>query len=78
MTTNLPTGRSTAAAPVVAFQGEHGAFSEEACRQHFGQDVQTLPCRTFEDIFAAVDEGRADLWHGAGRELDGRQHQQVV
>ena len=44
---------------VVAFQGEHGAFSEEACRQYFGQDVQTLPCRTFEDIFAAVDEGRA-------------------
>jgi prephenate dehydratase len=44
----------------VAFQGEHGAFSEEACRRHFGQDVQTLPCRTFEDIFAAVDEGRAD------------------
>jgi prephenate dehydratase len=44
---------------VVAFQGEHGAFSEEACRQHFGEGVQTLPCRTFEDIFAAVDEGRA-------------------
>lgn len=45
---------------IVAFQGERGAFSEEASRQHFGQDVQTLPCRTFEDIFAAVDEGRAD------------------
>ncbi len=57
LTTNLPTG--TTAAQVVAFQGEHGAFSEEACRRHFGQDVQTLPCRTFEDIFAAVDEGRA-------------------
>lgn len=49
-------------APVmVAFQGEHGAFSEEACRLHFGETVQTLPCRTFEDIFAAVDEGRADF-----------------
>jgi prephenate dehydratase len=52
-------GLSLSAPAFVAFQGEHGAFSEEACRQHFGQDVQTLPCRTFEDIFAAVDEGRA-------------------
>ena len=49
----------TTASTIVAFQGEHGAFSEEACRKHFGQDVQTLPCRTFEDIFAAVDDGRA-------------------
>jgi prephenate dehydratase len=44
---------------VVAFQGEHGAFSEEAIRQHFGPEVETLPCRSFEDIFAAVDDGRA-------------------
>ena len=44
---------------IVAFQGEHGAFSEEAIRQHFGPDVETLPCHSFEDIFAAVDEGRA-------------------
>jgi prephenate dehydratase len=44
---------------IVAFQGEHGAFSEEAIRQHFGPDVQTLPQRSFEDIFMAVDEGRA-------------------
>ncbi len=45
----------------VAFQGEHGAFSEEAIRQHFGSDVETLPCRTFGEIFAAVEEGRADF-----------------
>ncbi len=45
--------------PVVAFQGEHGAFSEEAIHQHFGDEVETLPCRSFEDIFAAVEEGRA-------------------
>ncbi len=44
---------------VVSFQGEHGAFSEEAIHQHFGHDVQTLPCHSFEDIFAAVDDGRA-------------------
>ena len=47
---------------VVAFQGEHGAFSEEAIYQHFGQEgVETLPCRSFEDIFAVVEEGRADF-----------------
>ena len=44
---------------VVAFQGENGAYSEEAIRQQYGADVETLPCRTFEDIFAALDEGRA-------------------
>ena len=40
---------------IVAFQGEHGAYSEEACRQYFGEEVQALPSRTFEDIFAAVE-----------------------
>ena len=45
----------------VAFQGEHGAFSEEAVYQHFGKEgVRTLPCRTFEAIFEAVEEGKAD------------------
>lgn len=46
---------------IVAFQGEHGAYSEEACRQYFGEAVQTLPSRTFEDIFAAVEGGQADF-----------------
>ena len=44
---------------VVAFQGENGAYSEEAIRQQYRADVETLPCRTFEDIFAALDEERA-------------------
>ena len=44
----------------VAFQGEHGAYSEEAIRQHFGKAVETLPCRTFEAIFAAVEAGQVD------------------
>jgi prephenate dehydratase len=46
---------------IVAFQGEHGAFSEEAIYQHFGEGVTTLPCHAFEHIFAAVEEGRADF-----------------
>jgi len=46
---------------IIAFQGEHGAYSEEAVRQYFGDAVETLPCRTFEAIFGAVEEGQADL-----------------
>ncbi|MBO9310323.1 MAG: prephenate dehydratase [Chloroflexi bacterium] len=44
---------------IVAFQGVHGAYSEEACRQHFGEDVQTLPCESFEELFRAVESRRA-------------------
>lgn len=44
---------------IVAFQGVHGAYSEEAARQHFGEDIETLPCPSFEDIFRAVETGRA-------------------
>lgn len=44
---------------IVAFQGEHGAYSEQAVRQHFGADVQALPCRSFLDILTALQNGRA-------------------
>ncbi|MCS6845354.1 MAG: prephenate dehydratase [Caldilineales bacterium] len=46
--------------PIVAFQGERGAFSEQAARQHFGDAIVTLPCRSFEAIFAALEAGEAD------------------
>ena len=45
---------------IVAFQGEPGAYSEEAIYQHFGTEVETLPCRAFEHIFEAVENGAAD------------------
>ena len=42
----------------VAFQGQFGAYSHLACQE--GLPAYTpLPCRTFEDAFAAVSEGRA-------------------
>ena len=44
---------------IVAFQGEHGAYSEQAVRQHFGPMVTSWPCRDFQGIFAAVQSGRA-------------------
>ena len=45
---------------IVAFQGEAGAYSEEAVRQYFGAEVKTLPCRTLEEVFPEVEKGRAD------------------
>lgn len=43
----------------IAFQGEPGAYSEEAARQHFGDDIEALPCHAFEHIFEAIEQGRA-------------------
>lgn len=44
----------------IAFQGEPGAYSEAAAIQHFGASVETIPCETFDDLFAAVASSRAD------------------
>lgn len=44
----------------VAFQGEHGAYSEQAIFEKFGK-VDTLPCKTFREIFEAVQSGSAEL-----------------
>ncbi len=43
---------------VLAFQGERGAFSEEAARKLLGQGVGVLPCQRFEDLFRNLKEGR--------------------
>lgn len=42
--------------PKIAFQGEPGANSDEACRAHF-PDYQPYACATFEDAFEAVKSG---------------------
>lgn len=45
----------------VAFQGEPGAYSEEAIYQFFGPDVTSIPCHNFEGVFEAVESGAADF-----------------
>jgi prephenate dehydratase len=44
---------------VIAFQGERGAFSEEATRKLLGEGVDVLPCQRFEDLFRNLKEGKA-------------------
>ena len=43
-----------------AFQGERGAFSEEAARRFLGPRLEPLPQREFDDMFDAVVRGDAD------------------
>lgn len=43
----------------VAFQGERGAFSEEAARKLLGDAIEPLACVTFDDVFDAVARGEA-------------------
>jgi prephenate dehydratase len=45
---------------LIAYQGEPGANSDIACREAY-PDLRPLPCAAFEDAFAAVEEGRAQL-----------------
>jgi chorismate mutase/prephenate dehydratase len=41
---------------VVAFQGEPGAYSEEACFQYFGPSVTVKPCESLDDVFRLVEQ----------------------
>lgn len=43
----------------IAFQGELGAFSEEAVRAVF-EDAEVVPYSTFDDAFEALEEGAVD------------------
>jgi prephenate dehydratase len=44
----------------VAFQGERGAFSEEAAVKLLGENIMLVPRSTFEAAFRAIFEGLAD------------------
>src|SRR5947199_4224543 len=44
----------------VAFQGEHGAFSEAAAFQLLGDGITTVPRATFDSAFRAISDGAAD------------------
>jgi prephenate dehydratase len=44
----------------IAYQGEPGANSHQVCLQHY-PEAEALACASFEDVFAAVESGEADL-----------------
>jgi prephenate dehydratase len=44
----------------IAYQGEPGANSHIACVDNY-PDLTPMPCATFEDAFAALQDGSADL-----------------
>jgi len=41
---------------VVAFQGEIGAYSEEAALRFFGPSIQVKPCESLDNVFKAVEQ----------------------
>jgi prephenate dehydratase len=44
----------------IAFQGEPGAYSEAAALR-LAPNATTMPCRSFDEVFETVNEGRATL-----------------
>jgi len=46
---------------IVAFQGEIGAYGEEAAFQFFGLSIQAKPCESLDDVFKVVEQGEAQF-----------------
>jgi prephenate dehydratase len=44
----------------IAYQGEPGSNSHLVCKQHYA-DWEAVACASFEDVFAAVESGEAEL-----------------
>jgi chorismate mutase/prephenate dehydratase len=53
--------RALESVQAVAYLGPAGTFSEAATRQHFGSSVQGLLCPTIDEVFRAVQAGRAEF-----------------
>ncbi|WP_119343749.1 prephenate dehydratase [Facilibium subflavum] len=46
----------------IAFQGEHGAYSEQAIQRYFiNEKINTQPCSSFEHALSYVSEHKSDL-----------------
>src|SRR5579862_7719218 len=44
----------------IGFQGELGAFSQEAIRQLLGERAEVVPFQRFEEVFRALEKGVTD------------------
>ena len=62
----------------IAFQGERGAFGDEAVQRYFGKNegeqAEPVPCRTFADVFRAVAIGEVDNGLVPVENFTGRQY----
>jgi prephenate dehydratase len=57
---NAPMLQATISPLRVAFQGEAGAFSEDAIVQLWGAEAEPVPMRTFADVMDAAEAGSVD------------------
>jgi len=46
---------------LVAFQGEHGAYSDLAARKFFGEQIITMPTPSFDAVFEAVAQHKTQF-----------------
>ena len=44
----------------VSFQGEHGAYSESAAKKFFGEQIETIPCNSFEDTLKITEDNTSN------------------
>jgi len=44
----------------VSFQGEKGAFSQEAAHQLLGPSIEVVPCQRFDELFRSLETKEAD------------------
>ncbi|MFZ1258019.1 MAG: prephenate dehydratase domain-containing protein [Candidatus Saccharimonas sp.] len=45
----------------IAIQGQAGSFHEQVAHQWYGASVTIVPCTSFADVFAAYENGEADV-----------------
>ncbi|KAK2141488.1 hypothetical protein LSH36_1091g00240 [Paralvinella palmiformis] len=58
-TSLLPRKNQNTAA--VAFQGQHGSYSEQALQMFFQNSPQQLACKSFHEVFKSIDKGEAEF-----------------
>lgn len=45
---------------MIAFQGEKGAYSEEALYRYFDKEAQSVPCKSFSEVFQMLEDNKVD------------------
>jgi len=56
-----PRARSSDKTPNVAFQGEVGAYSEQAVFLFFGPTASVRPCKSLRTVFETIEKGESDF-----------------